>query len=45
MRGIININGYGLTNILRWVPRTAGAPTLSGKDQQGLAWDAIPLFD
>jgi len=32
MRGLININGYGLSNVLRWVPRAGGAPTLSGKD-------------
>ena len=32
MRGVLNIMGFGLSNILRWVPRTGGAPTLSGKD-------------
>ncbi|MHA1146531.1 MAG: FGGY family carbohydrate kinase, partial [Candidatus Helarchaeota archaeon] len=31
-RGIINISGYGLLNILRWVRKTGGGPTLSGKD-------------
>ena len=32
MRGLVNIQGYGLTNLIKWVPRTAGGPTLSGKD-------------
>jgi xylulokinase len=32
MRGFPSIEGYGLANLLRWVPRTAGGPTLSGKD-------------
>ena len=32
MKGLINIQGYGLTNLIKWVPRTAGGPTLSGKD-------------
>ena len=32
MKGLINLMGFGLGNILRWVPRTGGAPTLSGKD-------------
>lgn len=32
MRGLINIKGYSLLNLLRWVPRTGGGPTLSGKD-------------
>lgn len=35
MRGLINIQGYGLTNILRWLPKTGGAPALSGKDDMG----------
>jgi xylulokinase len=30
--GILEIEGYGLSNIVRWLPRTGGAPTLSGKD-------------
>ena len=32
MKGLVNVQGYGLTNLVRWVPRTAGGPTLSGKD-------------
>jgi len=32
MKGLLNVMGFGLGNILRWVPRTGGAPTLSGKD-------------
>ncbi|MDP7115098.1 MAG: FGGY-family carbohydrate kinase [Myxococcota bacterium] len=32
MRGTVNVAGYGVGNLLRWVPRTAGGPTLSGKD-------------
>jgi len=35
MRGWINIQGYGSTNILRWLPKTGGAPALSGKDDMG----------
>ncbi len=30
--GLIEISGYGITNILRWTKRTGGAPGLSGKD-------------
>lgn len=30
--GLIQIEGYGLSNILKWLPKTGGAPTLSGKD-------------
>ena len=30
---------------VHWPLPDGEAPTLSGKDQQGLAWDAIPLFD
>ena len=32
MKGTVNVAGYGVGNLLRWVPRTAGGPTLSGKD-------------
>ncbi|MFW9887609.1 MAG: FGGY family carbohydrate kinase, partial [Candidatus Thorarchaeota archaeon] len=32
LRGIINIQGYGLLNILRWLRKTAGIPANSGKD-------------
>ena len=32
MRGRVNLLGYGISNILRWVPKTGGAPSLSGKD-------------
>ena len=28
----INIEGYGLLNLLRWIPKTGGGPTLAGKD-------------
>ena len=31
-RGIINIEGYKLTSALRWIRKTAGIPTRSGKD-------------
>jgi len=32
MRGFPNIEGYSARNLLRWIPRTAGGPGLSGKD-------------
>ncbi len=32
MGGFPNIQGYGLFKILKWLPRTAGCPSLSGKD-------------
>lgn len=32
MRGFLNVQGYGLTRILKWIRKTAGAPQLSGKD-------------
>ncbi|MBW1808406.1 MAG: FGGY-family carbohydrate kinase [Deltaproteobacteria bacterium] len=32
MRGLINIKGYSIFNILRFLSKTGGAPTLSGKD-------------
>ncbi|MHA1270472.1 MAG: xylulokinase [Candidatus Helarchaeota archaeon] len=30
--GLIEISGYGITNILKWIKITGGAPGLSGKD-------------
>ena len=32
MRGFPSIDGYGLSMILKWLPKTGGGPTLSGKD-------------
>ncbi|HNY65431.1 MAG TPA: FGGY-family carbohydrate kinase [Deltaproteobacteria bacterium] len=32
MKGFPSFEGYGLSKILRWLPKTAGGPTLSGKD-------------
>ena len=32
VKGIIEIEGYGITNLIKWVPVTGGAPTLGGKD-------------
>jgi len=32
MGGFPNVFGYSLFNILRWIPKTGGAPSLSGKD-------------
>ena len=32
VRGLVNVAGYGVGNLLRWVPPTGGGPTLSGKD-------------
>jgi xylulokinase len=32
MRGFINISGYGITTILKWISTTGGGPGLSGKD-------------
>lgn len=32
MGGVIQIEGYSLSNLLTWIPKTAGAPALSGKD-------------
>jgi len=34
-RGPINIEGYGLLNLIRWVRLTGGAPGQSGKDPVG----------
>jgi xylulokinase len=35
MKGLINYQGYSLWKILRWLPRTGGAPAVSGKDDMG----------
>jgi len=35
MAGFPSVLGYGLGKLLRWVHRTGGAPTLSGKDDIG----------
>ncbi|MRR36113.1 xylulose kinase, partial [bacterium] len=32
MRGFPSFQGYGLAKVMKWLPKTAGAPTLSGKD-------------
>ncbi|MCX5851486.1 MAG: FGGY-family carbohydrate kinase [Deltaproteobacteria bacterium] len=32
MGGFPSVEGYNLFRILRWIPKTAGGPTLSGKD-------------
>ncbi len=32
MSGVISFQGYGLGKVLKWLPKTAGGPTLSGKD-------------
>jgi len=32
MKGLLTIEGYGVGNLLRWVPRTGGIPSRSGKD-------------
>lgn len=32
MSGFPSFMGYGLAQVARWLPKTAGAPTLSGKD-------------
>lgn len=32
VKGLIEISGYGVTNLLKWIPRTGGAPGLAGKD-------------
>jgi len=31
-RGLVNVQGYGITKILRWIRLTGGAPGKSGKD-------------
>jgi len=35
MKGFPSVLGYGLGKLIKWVPRTGGAPTLSGKDDIG----------
>ena len=35
VKGLINIEGYALTKLLRWLPRAGGGPGLSGKDDIG----------
>jgi len=32
MKGFPSVDGYGLFKLLRWIPKTAGCPLLSGKD-------------
>lgn len=32
MKGMPSFQGYGLGKVLKWLPKTAGGPTLSGKD-------------
>lgn len=32
MKGFPSVQGYGLPKIMKWLPKTAGGPTLSGKD-------------
>ncbi len=32
VRGFPNVAGYGLNMMRKWIPKTAGGPTLSGKD-------------
>ncbi len=32
MHGFPSVEGYGLFKIMKWLPKTAGGPTLSGKD-------------
>jgi len=32
MGGFPSLEGYNLFRIMRWIPKTAGGPTLSGKD-------------
>ncbi len=40
MKGFPSVMGYGLFKVLKWLNRTAGAPSLSGKDDIGhvLLW-------
>jgi len=42
MAGWPSIQGYGVPQLLRWIPRTGGGPTLSGKDDLAhvLWWQA-----
>jgi xylulokinase len=32
LKGIINVSGYSILNLLKWLPKTGGGPTLAGKD-------------
>ena len=32
MDGVAKVGGYNVRQLMRWVPRTGGGPTLSGKD-------------
>jgi len=32
MKGFPSFQGYGLAKVMKWLPKTAGGPTLSGKD-------------
>ncbi len=32
MKGFPGVDGYGIFKIMRWLPKTGGGPTLSGKD-------------
>ena len=32
MKGFPSVDGYGIFRIMRWLPKTGGGPTLSGKD-------------
>jgi len=35
VRGAVNVQGYGASKLTRWVRRTGGIPSLSGKDPVG----------
>jgi xylulokinase len=35
LRGVLNVQGYSAPKLARWVRRTGGVPTLSGKDPVG----------
>jgi xylulokinase len=32
LKGKIEISGWGISNLLKWIPKTGGAPGLTGKD-------------
>ncbi len=32
MKGLINVSGYGLRKVIKWITKTGGGPTLTGKD-------------
>ncbi|MHA1618338.1 MAG: xylulokinase [Promethearchaeota archaeon] len=32
MKGLINVSGYGLKKVLKWIYKAGGGPTLTGKD-------------